>query len=521
MNFARVHGAQIQFLKAHVVNIEADISRGLFSFSIVGLPDKAVEESRDRVSAAIKNSGLKPPKSKNEKVVISLAPADMKKEGPVFDVPIALAYAIASGDISFDPAKKLFVGELSLDGKVMPVRGTLLIAEEAKKKGFEELYVPEENAMEAALIRGIKIFPIKTLQQLLTHLSKNKEKSAQVKNETIDHREPTEIIPTFSEIDLDLSEIRGQETGKRGLEIAASGGHNIALYGPPGTGKTMLAKGFRGLLPNLNEDEMLEVTGIHSAAGTLRETIITTPPFRSPHHTASYVSVIGGGAIPKPGEVTLAHRGVLFLDEFPEFETRVLESLRQPLEDRVVNISRSRGFALFPASFILVAALNPCPCGNRGNKKQQCTCTASAIARYERKLSGPIIDRVDMWIEVGTIDYQKLTGESDGEKSETIRSRVTKARSRQKERFASFNKSGRLNSEMKAKDIIEMSRITENAEKLLRQSAEKFNFSARAYHKAIKLARTIADLAESDEILDEHILEAIRYRPKESFLSRS
>jgi magnesium chelatase family protein len=521
MNFARVYGAQIQFLKAHVVNVEADISRGLFSFSIVGLPDKAVEESRDRVSAAIKNSGLKPPKSKNEKVVVSLAPADMKKEGPVFDVPIALAYALASGDISFDTNKKLFVGELSLDGRVMPVRGTLLIAEEAKQKGFEELYVPEENASEAALIRGIKIFPVKTLKQLISHLSCNKEKNPQEEQNVIKISEPTEISQSFSEIDLDLSEIRGQETGKRGLEIAASGGHNIALYGPPGTGKTMLAKGFRGLLPNLSEEEMLEVTGIHSAAGMLKETIITTPPFRSPHHTASYVSVIGGGAIPKPGEATLAHRGVLFLDEFPEFETRVLESLRQPLEDRVVNISRSRGFALFPASFILVAALNPCPCGNRGNKKQQCTCTASAIARYERKLSGPIVDRVDMWIEVGTIDYQKLLGVGDGEKSENIRARVTRARARQKERFLIFNKKGKLNTDMKAKDIIEMSRITDNAEKILRQSAEHFNFSARAYHKTIKLARTIADLDESDEILDKHILEAIHYRPRESFLSRT
>ncbi len=519
MNFARVYGAQIQFLKAHVVNVEADISRGLFSFSIVGLPDKAVEESRDRVSAAIKNSGLKPPKSKNEKVVVSLAPADMKKEGPVFDVPIALAYALASQDISFNTDKKIFVGELALDGRVMPVRGTLLIAEEAKRKGFEELYVPEDNASEAALIKGIKIFPVKNLKQLINHLSKKKEENSQ--EEFIKTSAPTEISQSFSEIDLDLSEIRGQETGKRGLEIAASGGHNIALYGPPGTGKTMLAKGFRGLLPNLNEEEMLEVTGIHSAAGTLKETIITVPPFRSPHHTASYVSVIGGGAIPKPGESTLAHRGVLFLDEFPEFETRVLESLRQPLEDRVVNISRSRGFALFPASFILVAALNPCPCGNRGNKKQQCTCTASAIARYERKLSGPIIDRVDMWIEVGTIDYEKLSGKGDGEKSEEIRNRVTRARARQKERFLSFNKPGKLNTDMKAKDIIEMSRITENAEKILRQSAERFNFSARAYHKTIKLARTIADLDESDEILDKHILEAIHYRPRESFLSRS
>jgi magnesium chelatase family protein len=521
MNFARVYGAQIQFLKAHVVNVEADISRGLFSFAIVGLPDKAVEESRDRVSAAIKNSGLKPPKSKNEKVVISLAPADMKKEGPVFDVPIALAYAIASGDISFDTSKKLFVGELSLDGKVTPVRGTLLIAEEAKRKGFEELYVPEENAAEAALIRGIKIFPVKTLEQLMSHLSPNKDKKPEENSGFIESSEPTKIPQSFSETDIDLSEIRGQEAGKRGLEIAASGGHNIALYGPPGTGKTMLAKGFRGLLPHLNEDEMLEVTGIHSAAGMLRNTIITTPPFRSPHHTSSYVSVIGGGAIPKPGEVTLAHRGVLFLDEFPEFETRVLESLRQPLEDRIVNISRSRGFALFPSSFILVAALNPCPCGNRGNKKQQCTCTASAIARYERKLSGPIIDRVDMWIEVGTIDYEKLSGESDGEKSADIRNRVTRARAIQKERFSTFNKTGRLNSEMKAKDITEMSRLSESAEKLLRQSAERFNFSARAYHKTIKLARTIADLEESAVISDRHILEAIQYRPKESFLTRS
>jgi len=331
MSFAKVYSAQTSLLRAHIVDVEVDISKGLHAFTIVGLPDKGVEESRDRVSAAIKNSGFKSPKSKNQKVVVSLAPADLKKEGPVFDLGIALAYLLASDEIKFDPEKKIFLGELSLHGEVRPIRGVLPIVKVAKKKGYTEIFLPKENVAEGALIDGVSVYGVESLSHVLAHLVEGEDHSP------IEPEKQTEIKHIMPSYAVSFGDIQGQETAKRGLEIAAAGGHNIALFGPPGTGKTMLARAFASLLPPLSFDEVLETTSIHSIAGVLDDDLVTHPPFRAPHHTASYVSLVGGGTIPKPGEVTLAHFGVLFLDEFPEFERRVIDALRQPLEDRTVR----------------------------------------------------------------------------------------------------------------------------------------------------------------------------------------
>jgi len=534
MSFAKVYSAQVNLLSGQIVTIEVDLSRGLNSFSIVGLPDKAVDESKDRVSSAIKNSGYKSPKAKNQKTIVSLSPADLKKEGPFFDLAIALSYMLASGDIKFNPEKKIFLGELGLDGNLHSIRGSLPLVQEAKRMGFEEIYLPKENAVEAALVEGIKIFGAKNLSEVVEHLSfektsknfsgprsgarpaQNSSSFIETSNGLIVPQPKTEIIFDRDLKISDFFDIRGQESAKRGLEIAAAGGHNIAMYGPPGTGKTMLARAFSGLLPDLNVEEVLEITGIHSAAGAIRGELITVAPFRAPHHTSSYVSLIGGGTYPKPGEVTLAHRGVLFLDEFPEFEKRVIESLRQPLEDNIISISRAKSSAIFPSNFILVAAMNPCPCGNAGSKQKECICKPSDLDRYKRKLSGPIVDRIDLWVSVGNIDYKKLSGEGSGEKSISIKQRVSNAREIQKNRFKKFNRSIKTNSEMNVKDLSNMISLSDSVRNLLDESAERLGLSARAYHRIIKIARTIADLENSEEINSNHILEALQYRPKVS-----
>ncbi|MFA5841509.1 MAG: YifB family Mg chelatase-like AAA ATPase [Candidatus Paceibacterota bacterium] len=516
--FSKVYSAQPTLLGANMVSVEVDVSRGLHSFNVVGLPDKAVEEARDRVSAAIKNTGFKPPKSKNEKIIISLAPADLKKEGPLFDVPIALAYLQSSGDIDFIPDKKIFLGELSLDGSIRSVRGVLPIAREIKQKGFTEIFVPKENADEATLIDGLIVYGVGNLKELIEHLT-FREATGGAENQS----KKKKLLPAAKSEGgektrgdmLDLCDIRGQESAKRGLEIAAGGGHNIAFYGPPGTGKTMLARAFAGILPELDRDSALEVTSIHSVAGLLRENIMREAPFRAPHHTASYVSIIGGGATPKPGEVTLAHRGVLFLDEFPEFDKRVLESLRQPLEDKMVHVSRAKGTAIFPANFILVAAMNPCPCGNNNVKGKRCSCSPGDIARYKRKLSGPIMDRIDLWLEVGHIDYEKLSEKASGEGSREASLRVKSARETQAKRFAQNKNKIKTNSDVGVRLLEKLIPITDDIRKLLNESARKLDLSPRAYHKTIKVARTIADLDGSDSIGTKHLLEALRYRPRD------
>lgn len=536
MSFAKVYSAQVNLLKGTIVTIEVDLSRGLHSFNIVGLPDKAVDESKDRVSGAIKNSGFQSPKAKNQKIIVSLSPADLKKEGPFFDLAIALSYMLAAGDIKFNSEKKIFLGELGLDGTLRRIRGALPLAQEAKRMGFEEIYLPKENAVEAALVEGITVFGANNLKEVVEHLSFSEPSkvfsgprfsgappparpaqklSGLTETGGLLTAQPKTIVNYKKELKgADFSDIRGQEGAKRGLEIAAAGGHNIAMYGPPGTGKTMLARAFSQLLPDLNIEEVLEITGIHSVAGSTHGELVCFSPFRAPHHTSSYVSIIGGGTYPKPGEVTLAHRGVLFLDEFPEFEKRVIESLRQPLEDNIVSISRAKGSAIFPSNFILVAAMNPCPCGNAGNKQKACICKPSDLDRYKRKLSGPIIDRIDLWVSVGNVDYKKLGEDGTGEKSEKIKERVTKAREIQKDRFKKFNRGISTNSEMNVKDLGIMVSLGGKVRDMLDDSAERLGLSARAYHRVIKIARTIADLENSPTVEENHILEAIQYRPK-------
>ena len=511
MSFAKVYSAQATLLHGQIVSVEIDLSRGLHAFTIVGLPDKAVEESRDRVSAAIKNSGFTSPKSKNQKVVISLAPADLKKEGPVFDVAMALAYLLAAEDISFDPEGKLFIGELSLDGDVRPVRGILPLVSHAKQCGFKEVYVPKDNAMEGALIDGILVYGATTLQELIEHLNTKTKEGKEDEKRKLTPQKKTRIKHVKEDHRVDIGDIRGQEAAKRGLLIAASGGHNIALYGPPGTGKTMLARAFASILPPLLFDEALVVTSIHSVAGALQETLITTPPFRSPHHTSSYVSIVGGGTIPRPGEVTLAHQGVLFLDEFPEFDRRVIESLREPLEERSITVARARATVKFPAGFILVAAMNPCPCGNFGSRKT-CICSPISFERYKKKLSGPIIDRIDMWIEVPHINHDKLANTKGTKESSLLSEKVKQARAIQRKRFKKITTN--TNSGMGVRDIDAYIILTSSVKKLLSEAAKKLDLSPRSYHRVIKLARTIADLEGKDHIEETHMLEALQYRPR-------
>ena len=504
---AKVFSATTSGLDAIPIEVEADISSGLPAFTIVGLPDKAVEESKERVRAALKNSGVSTP---SRRTTINLAPADIKKEGPAFDLPIALGLLLTSKQISISDDisnKTLFIGELSLDGRLRTINGVLPIAIMAKEKGFSNIFLPYENALEASFIPGLNIYPLNSITQLISHL-KEEEKIPKFKKK---------IKIISDELNLhnyDFAYIKGQEHAKRALEIAAAGMHNVLMVGSPGGGKTLLARSFSSILPNMSEEEMLDVSRIYSVAGKLRgKYLVTERPFRNPHHTSSDISLVGGGQHPKPGEITLAHRGVLFLDELPEFGRSVLEVLRQPLEDGAITVSRASGSLEFPASFILVGAMNPCPCGYLNDPEKECICSPATIIRYQKRISGPLKDRVDIHLEIPRVKFDKLTDEKVSESSKEIKKRVEKARELQKRRF----KNTKINSnyEMKIPEIKKFCQIDEVSQNILKNAMYQLHLSARAYHRILKIARTIADLESSEKIKSVHIAEALQYRPKE------
>jgi magnesium chelatase family protein len=512
MSVAITHSAHIVGLQASQVTVEVDVSSGLYSFAIVGLPDKAIEESKDRIIAALKNSGARNPKTENHKVTVSLSPASVKKEGSHFDVPIALAYLVASKQLSLPKDIGWFVGELSLTGEILPMKGVLVIAEFAKACGARALYVPYANKEEAALIDGLVVYGCTSLSDIVTHLGGAFENNNSIFE--IIPQEKTAIIYSRPESFLDFKDIKGQISAKRALEIAAAGGHNIALYGPPGTGKTMLARAFTGILPPLTHDETLVVTRIHSLINK-DVTIISHPPLRSPHHTSSHVSLVGGGTNPRPGEITLAHHGVLFLDEFPEFDKKVIESLREPLEEGHITVSRAKGSFTFPASCTLIASMNPCPCGYMGSKLKRCICKPSDIDKYARKLSGPIMDRIDMWVPVLHVDYDTLSKSEGGEGSELVQSRVLQAREFARSRFRNNGNTTLFkNKDLRAKDLELYIQLDPKCTELMKKLSTSSVLSPRAYHRVLRLARTIADYRGDDNITEADILEAFQYRPK-------
>lgn len=490
-------------LDAHIIEVEADVSFGLRFFNIVGLPDGAIKESRDRITAALNNAmGGFPIR----RVIVNLAPADIKKVGTGFDLPIALSILEAMGTIPADTLKSfLFLGELSLEGKIRGVNGALAVALAAQKEGIQHLVIPKANQEEVALVDQLKIYPVEDLKEVVDFLCQKHS------IQPAPHRSFKESQSSFDP-SLDFEDVKGNETAKRALEIAAAGNHNILFSGPPGSGKSMLAKRMPSILPSMNLEEALEVTKIYSIAGLLPENqaLVLERPFRAPHHSISNAGLIGGGMHPKPGEVSLSHRGVLFLDELPEFPKTILELLRQPLEDKNVTISRVNLNLLFPTDFLLLAASNPCPCGFLGDPQKECSCSVSQIQRYRSRISGPLMDRIDLQIQMPNLSYEQLNKSSKGEKSATIRERVVQARKIQEERYQSSKT--RNNGQMARKELEQCCQLDETGKTLLSNSMKKFNFSGRAHDRILKVARTIADLEQSKDIQLHHLAEAVNYR---------